>query len=140
MGILYLATSAFLTCFCRYIHLSVLFSHKLPYTALCLLRYTRGICTQISDNTNSPVSLYINSFIKLLCNPHRLGSSKVKGFGSLLLQCTGGKYNRSLLKPFPLLYVCNRKVLTLKIFHNLLQLFLRSNRDFSFLGSIEFCV
>ncbi len=99
MRILNLLSILFLLLCLSHISLSVGFLDKLPRRLICLIRNTGGIRSQISDNTDRAIALNINSFIKLLCKPHRLLCGKVKDLRRLLLQRAGGKRKRCLLHP-----------------------------------------
>ena len=84
---------------------SVLFFNKLSCCFICFFRNTRGICTEICDKTDGTVSLYINTLIQLLGQTHGLLGGKIQRLGGLLLQRTGRKRKRRLLRPLSALYI-----------------------------------
>ena len=112
----------------RHIFLSVTGCDISPHIRVCFLGNSGGIGTQIGYKPHGPISLDINSFIELLCDPHRLRGSEIQRLGRLLLQCTGCKRHRGLLRPLALLDLLHRIFCRLHFFQDLIQLLFGMDR------------
>ena len=62
---------------CRCVIFTIVFFYKRTCCCICFICYTGGIRTQISDQANSSMTFYFNTFIQLLCNTHGFLSRKV---------------------------------------------------------------
>ena len=74
---------------------------------LRFLRDTGGISTQIGDHTHRTVSLDVYAFIELLGQPHGFLGRKIQHLAGFLLQGGGGKRQRLLSDPLPLLHLAH---------------------------------
>ncbi|CCY42270.1 unknown [Clostridium sp. CAG:7] len=57
---------------CCCVIFAIMFFHKRTCCCICLICYTGRICTQIGDQTDGSMTLYLNTFIQLLGNTHGL--------------------------------------------------------------------
>ena len=105
----------------------------------CFICYSCGIRTQIRDHTNRSLSLNIDSFVKLLSQPHGLWCRKIQHLGSFLLQSTGSKRKRCFLSTFSFFHICHRKCCILQSSQHLIHLFSGVNLHLFFGSSIKFC-
>ena len=126
-------------CSLCHILFSVGFSNIGSCICIRLLRNTGRIRTQVSDQTNRSTSFNIHTFIKLLCDTHRLWSCKIQCFGCLLLKGTGRKRKRCFFTSLSAFYIDHFIFCIFQICKNLMQFFFVMDGDLLILCSIEFC-
>ncbi len=107
MGILNLTCRFLSAFFQRYIGVSIGLGNISSGRLIRLLRHSGGIRTQIGDQSDGAVSLYLHALVELLGQAHSLLSGKVQCLGSLLLQSTGSKRQRRFLAPLAVLYLAD---------------------------------
>ena len=139
MCILYLSSPLFHSCLCCRIILSVHAVDIIVCLRICLLGDSGGIGTQVCDQTDSSLSLDVNTFIQLLGDSHRLRDWEIQRLRRLLLQRTRGKRKRCFLHPLPFLHFENLKLFLSHFRCNAVHLLLRRDRDTVLLISVELC-
>ncbi len=72
MRILDLGTALFFSRFCRDIIFPVNLCDIFPRKRIRFFGNTHGICSQVGNQTDCPLSFDIHSLIELLRDPHRL--------------------------------------------------------------------
>ena len=93
--------------------LAVVFSDEITCHLLCFLSHTGGIGTQVGDETDGAMALYINALVELLGEAHGLLGRKVQRLGRFLLQGTRCKRKRRFLRALPVSDICHDKFLSL---------------------------
>ena len=95
------------------VSLTVIITDKAASHLLRFLSHTGGIGTQVGDETNGTMSLYINALIELLGETHGLLGGEVQRLGRLLLQGTRRKRKRRFLCPLSVFNIRHNKFLSL---------------------------
>ena len=101
------------------------------------LRDSRGIGTQVRDQTKRAVSFYIDTFIKLLGNTHRLLRREIKRLGGFLLQRARRERKRRVLSSLAFLHLGHGELRVLNGIQNLIAIGLLLQFGLLFLSVIN---
>ena len=138
MGILDLFVRFPLLLYRHRVFLTVLFRDIGTGGRLRLVGYSRGIGTQISDDTRGVVSFDLHTLIELLRQAHRLLGREIQHLARLLLQRGGREGKRRFLDPLACLYGTHPVSRAGQFFLNLLHLLCGRNRAFLRLRAVIF--